>query len=516
MYTYGLLEMPGSVGVGRQSEIEELLLFDKILIANRGEIALRIIRACRELDIPTVAVYSEADRDALHVRFADEDVCIGAAPVSQSYLDSKRIIAAAEVTNAGAIHPGYGFLAENADFADICESCGLIFIGPTPDQIRQLGDKVRAKELMKKAGVPVIPGSEGVVATFDQAGEVADEIGYPVILKAVAGGGGKGMRICRDKAELERGFHVASAEAGNAFGNPDLYLEKVIVNPHHVEIQLAGDTHGNFIHFGERDCSIQRRHQKLIEETPSPVVDEELRARMGQAAIAGARLVNYRGVGTMEFLVDDSGSFYFMEMNTRIQVEHPITEEAFEVDLLQDQIRIAQGEALAYRQDELKHKWVSIECRINAEDVEQDFRPTPGEITGLHIPGGPGVRVDRAVYTKYRIPPYYDSMIAKLIVRARTREEAVRRMRRCLDEFVVEGVPTTVPFHQEIFQHPDFIAGKYDNTFLDTKFRAWRESRAQQTSNLTIKRPAETAEKEPETIGVSSSTEKPEPGGSVE
>jgi acetyl-CoA carboxylase biotin carboxylase subunit len=484
-------------------------LFDKVLIANRGEIALRIIRACRELGLATVAVYSEADRDALHVRFADEDVCIGAGPVNQSYLDYKRIIAAAEVTNAGAIHPGYGFLAENADFADICESCGLVFIGPTPDQIRQLGDKVEAKRLMKKAGVPVIPGSEGVVSSFNQASELAEQIGYPVILKAVAGGGGKGMRICRDMAELERGFHIASAEAGNAFNNPDLYLEKVVLNPHHVEIQLASDTHGNFLHFGERDCSIQRRHQKLIEETPSPVVDEDLRVRMGEAAVNGARMVSYRGVGTMEFLVDDEKNFYFMEMNTRIQVEHPITEEAFEVDLVQDQLRIARGEALTYRQEDLKHMWVSIECRINAEDVEHDFRPTPGVITGLHIPGGPGVRVDRAVYTTYRIPPYYDSMIAKLIVRARTREEAVLRMRRCLDEFVVEGVPTTVPFHQEIFQHPDFIAGRYDNTFLDTKFRSERKKKQESAGGLTLKKPGETVDERPKVSVAATSTENP-------
>ncbi len=469
-------------------------MFDKVLIANRGEIALRIIRACHEMGLATVAVYSEADRDALHVRFADEDICIGPAPVSQSYLDFKRIISAAEVSNAGAIHPGYGFLAENADFAEICESCGLVFIGPTPEQIRRLGDKVEAKTLMKKAGVPVIPGSEGVVASFDSAARLAEEIGYPVILKAVSGGGGKGMRICRDKAELERGFHLASAEAGNAFGNPDLYLEKVVLNPHHVEIQLIGDTHGNFYHFGERDCSIQRRHQKLIEETPSPLMTDELRERMGEAAIRGARVVDYRGVGTMEFLVDDDRNFYFMEMNTRIQVEHPVTEEAYEVDLVKDQLRVALGEKLEYKQEDIKPKWAVIECRINAEDVEHDFRPTPGEITGLHIPGGPGVRVDRAVYTSYKIPPFYDSMIAKLIVKARTREEAVVRMRRCLDEFIVEGIPTTVPFHQEIFVHPDFVAGNYDITFLETKFKTGRQDTVPEdsASRLTLKHPGET------------------------
>jgi acetyl-CoA carboxylase biotin carboxylase subunit len=446
-------------------------LFEKVLIANRGEIALRIIRACKEMGIKTVAVYSEADRDALHVRFADEDVCIGPPQPGQSYLDTSRIIAAAEVTNAGAIHPGYGFLAENADFAEICESCDIVFIGPTPEQIRQLGDKVRAKELMRKAGVPVTPGSDGVVATFDDATELAEQAGYPVILKAVAGGGGKGMRVCRDVSELERGFHLASTEAANAFGNPDLYLEKFIVNPHHVEIQIMGDTHGNYFHFGERDCSVQRRHQKLIEETPSPLMTDELRQRMGDAAVNGARMVNYRGAGTVEFLVDNNRSFYFMEMNTRIQVEHPVTEEAFEVDLVKDQLKVAMGEKLCYKQQDLVHKWASIECRVNAEDVEKDFRPTPGQITALHVPGGPGIRVDRAVYTSYPIPPYYDSMIAKLIVRARTREQAVIKMRHALEEFIVEGVPTTIPFHQEIFEHPDFIAGDYDIGFLENKFR---------------------------------------------
>ncbi|RME22131.1 MAG: acetyl-CoA carboxylase biotin carboxylase subunit [Candidatus Zixiibacteriota bacterium] len=465
-------------------------MFDKVLIANRGEVALRIIRACRELGLKTVAVYSEADRDAAHVTFSDETICIGPGPAKQSYLDFNRIIAAAEVSNAGAIHPGYGFLAENADFAEVCESCGLTFIGPTPQQIREMGDKARAKELMKQAGVPVIPGSDGVVGSFEEAAEIADEIGYPVILKAVAGGGGKGMRICRDKAELERGFHIASAEAGGAFGNPDLYLEKVIVNPHHVEIQLLGDAHGNVVHFGERDCSIQRRHQKLIEETPSPIVDDSLRQRMGAAAINGARQVAYRGAGTIEFLVDAQGNFYFMEMNTRIQVEHPITEEAFEVDLVKEQIRVALGEKLAYRQEEIKPRWAAIECRINAEDVAHDFRPTPGRIESIHIPGGLGVRVDKAVYAGYTIPPFYDSMIAKLIVRARTRDEAVVRMRRALDEFIIEGVPTTIPFHREIFNHPDFIAGNYDTSFLETGFK---QSDTATGSTDTTPSPTETA-----------------------
>ncbi len=469
-------------------------MFNKVLIANRGEIALRIIRACRELNLATVAVYSEADRDALHVRFADEEICIGPPQPSESYLDPKRIIAAAEITNAGAIHPGYGFLAENADFAEICESCGITFIGPTADQIRMLGDKIKAKELMKKSGMPTIPGSKGVLADFDEAVELANEIGYPVMVKAVAGGGGKGMRMCRDVAELERGFHIASTEAGNAFGNSDLYLEKFIVGPHHVEIQVMCDTHGNAYHFGERDCSIQRRHQKLIEETPSPLMTPELRAKMGAVAIEGARSVNYRGAGTVEFLVDDQLNYYFMEMNTRIQVEHPITEEAYEVDLMRDQIRVAMGEKLTYRQEDIVPKWAAIECRINAEDVEKDFRPTPGKITALNLPGGLGVRVDTAAYIGYMIPPYYDSMIAKLIVRGRTRAEAVTRMRRALDEFVVEGVPTTVPFHAEIFQNADFVAGRYDINFLEGYSKNAPDSGPGERKAVVMKRTSESTE----------------------
>ena len=468
-------------------------MFDKVLIANRGEIAVRVIRACKELGLSTVAVYSEADREALHVEFADESVCIGPPQPNQSYLDPKRIIAAAEVTNAGAIHPGYGFLAENADFAEISESCGLVFIGPTPTQIRQLGDKVMAKEIMKKAGVPCIPGSQGVVESFESAARLAAEVGYPVILKAVAGGGGKGMRICRSEAELERAFVVASTEAANAFGNPDLYLEKVIINPHHVEFQVMGDTYGNYVHVGERDCSIQRRHQKLIEETASPLMTPELRQRMGKVAVDGIAAVEYRGMGTIEFLVDDDLNFYFMEMNTRIQVEHPITEEAYEIDLVKEQIRISQGERLSYSQDQLKPKWAAIECRINAEDVEKDFRPTPGRILGIHVPGGPGVRIDKAVYSGYMIPPYYDSMIAKLIVRARTREEAVKKMRSSLDEFIVEGIPTTVEFHQRIFDEPDFIAGKYDINFIQDKYsgEGKKKEDAANKSKITMKRPGE-------------------------
>lgn len=459
-------------------------MFDKVLIANRGEIALRIIHACHELGLKTVAVYSEADRDALHVRFADEDICIGPGPVKDSYLDINRIIAAAEVSNAGAIHPGYGLLAENADFAEVCESCGLQFIGPTALQIRQMGDKVAAKSMMKVAGVPIIPGSAGVVDSFDEASVIAIKVGYPVILKAVAGGGGKGMRICNDRAELERGFHIASAEAGSSFGNSDLYLEKVIVNPHHVEIQLMADTHGNVFHFGERDCSIQRRHQKLVEETPSPAINDDTRVKMCEAAVAGARKVKYRGAGTIEFLVDDNQNYYFMEMNTRIQVEHPITEEAYEVDLVRDQILVAQGKELTYKQEEIKRRWASIECRINAEDPDNDFRPTPGRIEVLHIPGGVGMRIEKAVYAGYVIPPFYDSMIAKLIVRARTRPEAIIRMRGALEEFIVQGVPTTIPFHQKIFAHQDFIDGNYNTSFLETFDSTKNSSR----SAITIKR----------------------------
>ena len=469
-------------------------MFDKVLIANRGEIALRIIRSCKELDLKTVAVYSEADRDALHVRFADEDVCIGPPQPNLSYLDPKRIIAAAEVTNAGAIHPGYGFLAENADFAEICASCDIKFIGPTPDQIRSLGDKVRAKELMAKAGLPVIPGSEGIVSTFEEATECAREIGFPVLLKAVAGGGGKGMRICRDIAELERGFHLASTEAANSFGNPDLYLEKLLIKPRHVEMQIIGDSFGNTVHVGERDCSVQRRHQKLLEETPSPVMTAELRKKMGEAAILGAKSVDYQGVGTMEFLVDSELNFYFMEMNTRIQVEHPITEESYEVDLVREQIKIAMGEKLSFKQEELKPKWASIECRINAEDPDKDFRPGPGEITGLHVPGGFGVRIDKAVYTGYTIPPFYDSMIAKLIVRAKTRGEAIKKMLCALDEFIVEGVPTTISIHKKILSNPDFVSGKYDISFLENMIEQEKRVGATQPVKQESESAADSAE----------------------
>jgi acetyl-CoA carboxylase biotin carboxylase subunit len=446
-------------------------LFKKILIANRGEIALRIIRTCKELGIKTVAVYSEADRYSLHVRFADEAVCIGPGPSKESYLNIPRIIAAAEITNAEAIHPGYGFLAENAMFAEICESSGIKFIGPTPDAIEAMGDKALAKETMRKAGVPVIPGSDGVVETLEQAREIANEIGYPIMLKAAAGGGGKGMRMVRNNEELENAWQTARAEAEAAFGNPAVYIEKFIEKPRHIEIQILADEHGNVIHLGERDCSIQRRHQKLIEESPSPIVTPELREAMGQAAVKGAKSVKYRNAGTIEFLVDKDGNFYFMEMNTRIQVEHPVTEMVYGIDIVREQIRIASGEKLGIKQKQIKPNGHAIECRINAEDPFNGFRPSPGKITALHFPGGFGVRVDSHIYQEYVVPPYYDSMIAKLIVHAKNRDEAIARMLRALDEFVIEGIHTTVPFHIKILNSPQFRSGvDYDTKYIDTSF----------------------------------------------
>ena len=446
-------------------------MFNKILIANRGEIALRIIRTCKELGIKTVAVYSEADRYSLHVRFADEAVCIGPGPSKESYLNIPRIIAAAEITNAEAIHPGYGFLAENAMFAEICESSGIKFIGPTPDAIEAMGDKALAKETMRKAGVPVIPGSDGVVETLEQAREIANEIGYPIMLKAAAGGGGKGMRMVRNNEELENAWQTARAEAEAAFGNPAVYIEKFIEKPRHIEIQILADEHGNVIHLGERDCSIQRRHQKLIEESPSPIVTPELREAMGQAAVKGAKSVKYRNAGTIEFLVDKDGNFYFMEMNTRIQVEHPVTEMVYGIDIVREQIRIASGEKLGIKQKQIKPNGHAIECRINAEDPFNGFRPSPGKITALHFPGGFGVRVDSHIYQEYVVPPYYDSMIAKLIVHAKNRDEAIARMLRALDEFVIEGVHTTIPFHIKILNSPQFRSGvDYDTKYIDTSF----------------------------------------------
>lgn len=440
---------------------------NKILIANRGEIALRIIRACREIGIKTVAVYSEADRSSLHVRFADEAVCIGPAQGRMSYLKIPHIISAAQVTNADAIHPGYGFLAENETFAEICNDSGITFIGPTPDQIVKMGNKSIAKDTMKAAGIPVVPGSDGVVQSLQDAVVIAEEVGYPIMLKAVAGGGGKGMRYVETPDELERAFTSARSEAEAAFGNGDVYIEKFIEEPRHIEIQVFGDNYGNVIHLNERECSIQRRHQKLIEEAPSPIMTEDLRNRMGQAAVTGAKAVNYAGAGTVEFLVDKYRNFYFMEMNTRIQVEHPVTEESLNVDLIKEQIRVAAGEKLSISGG--APKFHAIECRINAEDPLKDWRPSPGVIQSLHFPGGHGIRVDSHIYQGYAIPPYYDSMIAKLITFADTRDEAIAKMRRALDEIVIEGIHTTIPFHRKMMDNPDFIAGNFDTKYLDTK-----------------------------------------------
>lgn len=440
--------------------------FKKILIANRGEIALRIMQTCRELGIATVAVYSTADKNSLHVKYADEAVCIGPATGKESYLNVSRIIAAAEITNADAIHPGYGFLAENADFAEVCASTGLKFIGPTAEMIRKMGDKNSAKETMIAAGVPVIPGSDGLIRDAAHAYASAEEIGYPVILKPTAGGGGKGMRVVNEPDMLEKALVASQTEAQQAFGNNGVYMEKFVQSPRHVEIQILSDQHGTTLHLGERDCTIQRRHQKLIEETPSPVVDEALRNKMGEAAVAAASAINYEGAGTIEFLLDTDNSFYFMEMNTRIQVEHPVTEERYDVDLIKEQILIAAGESIADRN--YTPKGYSIECRINAEDPENAFRPSPGELQVFHTPGGHGIRVDSHGYASYRVPPYYDSMIAKLIVTAHSREEAINRMLRALDEFIVVGIKTTIPFHKKLLQSPEFRSGKYDTHFLET------------------------------------------------
>lgn len=441
-------------------------MFNKILIANRGEIALRVIRTCREMGIKTVAVYSTADKESLHVRFADEAVCIGAAPSSKSYLNIPFIIAAAEITNADAIHPGYGFLAENAEFSRVCQEYNIKFIGPTPEMINLMGDKATAKETMKKAGVPTIPGSDGLLSTQEEGLKVAKEIGFPVILKATAGGGGKGMRIARNEAEFKKGWDDAKREAGAAFGNDGLYLEKYIEEPRHIEIQILGDQFGNACHLSERDCSIQRRHQKLVEETPSPFIDEKLREKMGEAAIKGAKAIKYEGAGTIEFLVDKYKNFYFMEMNTRIQVEHPVTEAVTDTDLIKDQIKIAAG--LPVPDKNFYPNKYAIECRINAEDPANGFRPCPGKIHTLHFPGGRGVRVDSHVYAGYNIPPNYDSMIAKVIVTANSRESAIIRMKRALQEFIIEGVKTTIPFHIRLMDSPEFQKGEFTTKFMET------------------------------------------------
>jgi acetyl-CoA carboxylase biotin carboxylase subunit len=439
----------------------------KILVANRGEIALRIIRACKELGIQSVAVYSVADADSLHVRFADESVCIGEAPPGESYLDPRRIISAAEITNADAVHPGYGFLAENPDFAEICESCQLVFIGPHHDVIRALGDKSLAKKTMSGAGVPVIPGSGGTVMNLKAAEATAESIGYPVMVKAVAGGGGRGLRYVESQPHLKKAFDTARIEANAAFGNPDVYIEKYIVNPRHVEIQILADSHGDVVHLGERDCTVQRRHQKLIEESPSPIMTAPLRERMGKAAVDGAKAAGYAGAGTFEFLVDSDNEFYFMEVNTRIQVEHPVTEEVTGIDLIKKQIRIASGEKLGLKQDTLTFSGHTFECRINAENPEKNFAPAPGRITAFHIPGGHSVRVDTHAYAGYTIPPNYDSLIAKLVVSGKDRQEAINRVKRCLEEFVVEGVPTTLEFYRKVFANDIFVLGKYDISFVE-------------------------------------------------
>lgn len=440
-------------------------MFKKILIANRGEIALRVIRVCRELGINTVAVYSEVDKDSLHVNFADEAICIGPAASKESYLNIPRIIAAAEITGADGVHPGYGFLAENSNFAEICLSSGIKFIGPSPESIISMGDKAFAKETMKKAEVPVIPGSDGVVKEFNIASDIAKSIGFPVIIKAVAGGGGKGMRIVRDPDDFEKNFIMASTEAEAAFGNPGVYIEKYVEQPHHIEIQIFGDQYGNVIHLNERDCSIQRRHQKLIEESPSPFIDQELREKMGAAAVKGAKSVKYEGAGTVEFLVDKDKKFYFMEMNTRIQVEHPVTEEINGLDLIKLQIRVAAGEKL--NKKPIKPRGHAIECRINAEDPSNNFMPSPGDIKSFHLPGGFGVRVDTHCYAGYRVPPNYDSLIAKLIVFAPTRGDAIDKMAGALEEFTIEGIKTTIPFHQRVMKNKLFRDGIFDTSFID-------------------------------------------------
>jgi acetyl-CoA carboxylase biotin carboxylase subunit len=441
-------------------------LFRKVLIANRGEIALRVIRACKEMGIRTVAVYSTADRESLHVRFADEDVCIGPPPARESYLNIPRIIAAAEITGADAIHPGYGFLAENAEFSEICERAELTFIGPTPQQIRTMGDKAAARRTMREVGVPIVPGTDAI-SDPDEALAEARQIGFPVLIKAAAGGGGKGMRVAQDADEFPRQFNMARNEAAAAFGDDSVYIEKYLARPRHIEFQILGDQHGRVIHLGERDCSVQRRHQKLVEEAPSPALTPELRARMGEAAVRGAEAIGYVGAGTIEMLLNDDGSFYFMEMNTRIQVEHPVTEMVTGFDLVKEQIRAAAGLPLSIPDKPIALRGHAIECRINAEDPARNFAPSPGTIHTWHLPGGPGVRVDTHVYTGYRVPPHYDSLLAKLICHGANRAEAIARMKNALASFVVEGVHTTIPFLLELMDHPGFVAGEVDTKFLE-------------------------------------------------
>jgi len=442
-------------------------MFKKVLVANRGEIALRVIRACKELGVETVAVYSEADREALHVRFADDDVCIGRAPSRDSYLNIPRLIAAAEITGADAIHPGYGFLAENPEFAEKVGASNITFIGPTPDQIRQMGDKAAARKIAQKLKVPTVPGSPGPVESPDEGLKIAAKIGFPVIIKAAAGGGGKGMRVAADPEQFTQAFNLATQEALAAFGSGQVYLEKYLARPRHIEMQIMGDTHGKVMHLCERDCSVQRRHQKLIEEAPSPALDQTLREDIGDAAVKLAESIAYVGAGTIEFLLDEDGSFYFMEMNTRIQVEHPVTEMCTNFDLVKEQIRVAAGEPLSFVMNGNRLRGHAIECRVNAEDPARNFQPSPGPITAYHPPGGPGVRVDTHIYAGYTVPPYYDSLLAKVIVHGNTRAEALARMRQALDSFIIEGVTTTIPFLGRVMRHPDFIEGKVDTKFLE-------------------------------------------------
>jgi acetyl-CoA carboxylase, biotin carboxylase subunit len=449
-------------------------MFKKVLVANRGEIALRVIRACRELGIQTVAVYSEADRESLHVRFADDDVCIGPPPARESYLRIPRLIAAAEITGADAIHPGYGFLAENAEFAETCAASNITFIGPTPEQIRVMGDKAAARKAMADVGVPIIPGTPGPVEDAEEALGLAREIGFPVIIKAAAGGGGKGMRVAKDADDFARSFQLARSEALSAFGNGEVYVEKYLARPRHIEFQILGDKHGNTIHLGERDCSVQRRHQKLIEEAPSPIMTPELRAEMGEAAVRGAKSIRYVGAGTIEMLYNEDGSFYFMEMNTRIQVEHPVTEMLTGIDLVKEQIRVAAGEKLSVMELPPLRGHV-IECRVNAEDPARNFQPSPGKIEVFHPPGGPGVRLDTHVYAGYTVPPFYDSLIAKLVVQGRDRQEAIGRMHMALESFIIEGVTTTIPFLGRVMMNKKFQAGDVDTKFLEREGELMRE-----------------------------------------
>ena len=445
-------------------------MFTKILIANRGEVALRIIRACKEMNIRTVAVYSQPDINSLHVKYADEAICIGSASSSSSYLNIPSIISAAEITDVEAIHPGYGFLAEDAHFAEICESCKIKFIGPTPENMRRMGDKMAAKDSARKAGVPIIPGSKAVIKSKEEALSIAKEMRYPVIVKAAAGGGGKGMRICHNDVRLVSALLTAQREAEAAFGNPNVYIEKYIEKPRHIEIQILGDKYGHIVHLGERDCTIQRRHQKLIEETPSPVLEGKLRKKMGEAAIKCAKSIGYVNAGTIEFLLDEDKSFYFMEMNTRIQVEHPITEAVTGIDLIKEQIKIAAGERIGYKQEEIQFIGSAIECRINAEDPDNDFMPSPGRITTLNLPGGRGVRLDTHVYGGYEISPFYDSMVGKLIVHGKDRGDAINICKRALDEFVIEPIKTTISFHKRVMNNPAFLRGKFSTDFVDRLF----------------------------------------------